>query len=108
MTEHLREQAQSLPDALRDIDYDRLADVSDDFTGADLKRVVEDAKALYAFDRVQKREPAAMTDYFLRAIVAVRENKQRYARAEAQARINRPVRPTWFNPFASAMECDEE
>lgn len=101
LEEHLR----LLPPALREIDLDQLAAASTDFTGADLKRVAEDAKALYAFDRVNGRPQRSMTEYFLAAIGGVRDNKERYARAESQARINRPVRPVWFNPFASAVEC---
>lgn len=106
--EILAEQLQSLPANLRDVDLDSLAEAATDFTGADLKRVIDDAKALYAFDRVHGRPKRTMTDYFLNAIDGVRQNKDRYARAEAQARINRPVRPAWFNPFVSAALDDGE
>lgn len=105
--EILAEQVQSLPQHLQDVDLGTLAEAATDFTGADLKRVVDDAKALYAFDRVHDRPKRTMTDYFLNAIDGVRQNKDRYARAEAQARVNRPVRPAWFNPFVSAAMDDE-
>ncbi|HEV3024065.1 MAG TPA: ATP-binding protein, partial [Pirellulales bacterium] len=104
----LVEQLQSVPEPLGDVDLDRLAAAATDFTGADLKRVVEDAKTLYAFDQVRHVDSRPISDYYLQAIVSVRENKERYAQAEARARINRPVRPVWFQPFASAMIGDEE
>ena len=55
------------------------------FTGADLKRVVEDAKSLYAFDCAGGVERGAAEDYLLKAVESVALNKQRYAQAEAQA-----------------------
>jgi ATP-dependent 26S proteasome regulatory subunit len=104
----LEEQVRALPVVLQAIDLDRLAAAATRFTGADLKRVVDDGKALYAFDRVNGRTPHELTDYFLSAITGVRQNKDRYARAEEQARIKRPVRPAWFNPFVSAATDDGE
>jgi len=56
------------------------------FTGAEIKRLVEDTKALYAFDRKTYRAPRTATEYFSEAAGAVRENKQRYDQAEAAAR----------------------
>jgi predicted AAA+ superfamily ATPase len=103
----LAEQLQAVPEPLGDVDLDRLAAAAGDFTGADLKRVVEDAKALYAFDQVRQLDARPISDYYLQAIVCVRENKERYAQAEARARVNRPVRPVWFQPFASAMIGEE-
>ena len=43
-----------LPAALGDVDIDALAAASDGFTGADLKRLVEDGKILFAYDREKK------------------------------------------------------
>jgi hypothetical protein len=55
------------------------------FTGADLKALVEDGKAIYAYDHANGHQPQNSTDYFLRAVTAVKENKQHYAAAEAKA-----------------------
>ena len=41
-----------LTDAIGDVEVAPLADASNDFTGADLKRLVEDGKNLFAYDRV--------------------------------------------------------
>jgi transitional endoplasmic reticulum ATPase len=72
-----------------DVDRPRLASLTAGFTGADLKRLMEDGKNLYAADRVREEPMKPATDYFLRAIELVRENRARYAEAEKKAR--RPV-----------------
>jgi hypothetical protein len=59
--------------------------------------VIDDGKALYAFDRAAGQSLQPITDYFLAAIETVTTNKQRYAQAEARARANRPPRPPWFD-----------
>lgn len=82
----LRQHLASLPASLGEVDIERLAEHADGFTGADLKRLVEDGKALLAYDKVRKLSVRAATDYFLDAVETVRVNKQRYAEAEARAR----------------------
>jgi hypothetical protein len=37
------------------------------------------------------------------AVETVRDNRARYAEAEARARANRPPRPPWFDVFQGAM-----
>jgi transitional endoplasmic reticulum ATPase len=104
----------AMPPVLRDVDLPQLVEATLGFTGADLKRVVEDGKALYAFDRATDRPLRAPTDYFLAAVETVRDNKARYAEAEARARANRPPRPPWFDVmqgalmYASANDVDGE
>lgn len=83
------------------VDVDRLAETTDDFTGADLKRLVEDGKNLLAYDRVQGVPARPATEYFLQAVKTVRENKQRYAEAEMRARGKRPAQ-------SSPLQADEE
>lgn len=56
------------------------------FTGADLKRVVEDAKSLLAYDRATRANTESAEHYLLQAIEGVALNKQRYAEAEAAGR----------------------
>jgi transitional endoplasmic reticulum ATPase len=81
LSDHLR----NLPEELQDVDVPSLIDATDGFTGADLKRLVEDGKALFAYDLARGAEPQRTTEYFMRGAQAVRENKQHYAAADAQA-----------------------
>jgi ATP-dependent 26S proteasome regulatory subunit len=75
----------NLPDELRGLDEPQLVAATEGFTGADLKAMVEDGKAIYCYDRANAVQPQPSTEYFLRAITTVKENKQHYAAAEAQA-----------------------
>jgi ATP-dependent 26S proteasome regulatory subunit len=86
-----------LPQELADIEASQLAAATEGFTGADLKRLIEDGKALYAYDVAHARPLQPVVEYFLRAIESVRTNKQRYAEADAQARKQLPSRPAFFN-----------
>lgn len=65
------------------VEISRLVQATATFTGADLKRLVEDGKNLYAYDFVHKLPLASITEYFLRAIETVTQNKSRYTAAEA-------------------------
>ena len=71
--------------------------IYDEAVRADLKRLFEDGKLLYAYDRAKGLPPREVTNYFLDAIEAVRHNKQRYAEAERAARARRPIRPTYYD-----------
>jgi hypothetical protein len=81
---------------LNEADVPSVAAATDGFTGADLKRLIEDAKLLFAYDKVRNVGVGPATDYFLRAAQTVRQNKDRYAQAEAAARPRRAERPPWF------------
>jgi hypothetical protein len=71
---------------------------------ATLKRVVEDGKLLYAFDRARNLATRPLIAYFLEALETVRANKQRYAQAEASARLRNPSRPPHFAvPFDAGV-----
>jgi transitional endoplasmic reticulum ATPase len=83
--------------ALGKVDVSRLAGATEGFTGADLKRLIEDGKNLLAYDRAQGRPVRAATDYFLTAIATVRANKARYAEADSRARQQRPRRPAYYD-----------
>ena len=83
------------------MDVGALASLSDGLSGADLKRVVEDGKLLFAFARSRGAPMDPATDYFRRAIDTVRRNKEQYAAAEANARSRHPVRPPYFDGFSS-------
>ena len=86
-----------LPRSMGTIDLDRLAASTEGLSGADLKRVVEDGKLLYAFDRARERTIRNANDYFVDALETIRANKIRYAQAEAAARARNPSRPPQFN-----------
>lgn len=75
-----------LPSELESLDCGRIVELTEGFTGADVKRLVEDAKGFYAFDKVRKAAMRPATDYFIEAANGVRENKQRYQAAEQAAR----------------------
>jgi len=67
-----------------------LAAAMDGFTGADIKRLVEDGKLLFANDKVRTRALRPAMTYNQGAIREVRANKERYVEADAQARKQRP------------------
>src|SRR6266478_1797896 len=93
----------NLPEEIRQADVPQLIAATQGFTGADLKRMVEDGKAIYAYDRARDVESMPTTQYFLRAIEAVKENKQHYAAAEAQALMH-PKSPVsgFFRSFVTS------
>ncbi len=82
----LRQHLSRLPPAIGEVNLAALVAATEGFTGADLKRLVEDGKNLLAYDKSQGRPLRDPTDYFLAAVETVRANKERYAAAEAQAR----------------------
>jgi predicted AAA+ superfamily ATPase len=84
--------------ALGAVDVRRLVGLTEGFTGADLKRLVEDGKNLLAYDRVEGQPERPATDYFVKAAETVRANKARYAEADAQARRQRP-RPAYYDDY---------
>ena len=93
----LSENLATLPPEIQAVDASQIIAASDGFTGADIKRLVEDAKAIYAYDKSRQLGLRPTTEYFLRAIESVRENKAHYAAAEAHA----AMRPK--NPMAGLM-----
>ena len=85
---------------LAGIDLPPLVAATEGFTGADLKRLVDDGKNLLAHDIVRALPLQPVTEYFLRAVETVRDNKQRYADAESRARSLRPSRPVYYDAAA--------
>ncbi len=88
LSDHLK----NVPKELSDVKVPELMGATEGFTGADLKRMVEDAKAIYAYDKATGAAMGRTTEYFVRASEAVKQNKQHYAAAEAQA-LMRPKSP---------------
>jgi transitional endoplasmic reticulum ATPase len=74
------------PEAFARPDVARIALATDGLTGADLKRLVDDGKILYAFDKARSKPMRSTTEYIFSAIEPVRANKARYAAAEARIR----------------------
>jgi len=83
------------------VDSEAIAAASEGLAGADLKRVVDDGKLLFAFEREKKGRTQPVTIYFLTAVETVRRNKQQYADAEARARVRHPQRPAFFDPMSA-------
>ena len=108
----LTQRVAGLPDELRKVDMTALKSAAEGFTGADLKRLVEDGKAIYAYDKAKRLDLKAPTDYFLKAVEGVRENKQRFAEAEAQAALKPKLPMAGFASYMmrsfSGREGDEE
>jgi ATP-dependent 26S proteasome regulatory subunit len=86
----LRRHLSSLPASLGAVDAERLARETEGFTGADVKRLVEDGKALLAYDKVNGEPLREVTEYFLEAVQTVRDNKRCYAQAEARSKARVP------------------
>ncbi len=106
----LEELMGTLPASIPPPDIPSLAAATENLTGADLKRLIEDGKLLFAYDKAKGLSLRPSTDYFLAAIETVRTNKERYAQAEQLARQQRPQRPSWFDRFGgmSIMSEDDE
>ena len=97
----LADRCAELPAAIAPVNVDELVGASEGLSGADLKRVVEDGRLLYAYDRSRGTRMQPATAYFLKAIETVRRNKEQYAAAEARARTRHPTRPPYFDAFSS-------
>jgi transitional endoplasmic reticulum ATPase len=74
----LQNNLRGLPRELGNCDLESILAASDTFTGADLKRLVEDSKGLYAYDRSSKAIIRESTKYFIDAANTIRQNKRRY------------------------------
>lgn len=91
---------------LSNCDVASVISATEDFTGADIKRLVEDAKGLYAFGNTSQAEAQNATEYFLEAAKGVRENKQRYTQAELAAQ--RRPRPGQMPHFYGLPHPDDD
>src|SRR5204863_253620 len=68
----LTDRCAELPPSIAPVEVDVLAEASEGLSGADLKRVVEDGKLLFAYERARGTPAQPATAYFLRAIETVR------------------------------------
>jgi transitional endoplasmic reticulum ATPase len=85
-THILRERMVGLPGALAAADVSELAAATEGLTGADLKRCVEDAKAIYAYASVNNDSKRKAAEYFHEAIATIRANKELYLHAQSRSR----------------------
>ena len=63
--------------------------------------MVEDGKAIYAYDKAKQLDHKTPTEYFLKAVEGVRENKQRFAEAEAQAALKPKLPIAGFTSYVT-------
>jgi transitional endoplasmic reticulum ATPase len=86
-----------------EIDYEALSEATAGFTQADLRRVVSDAKALFAADRVAGREPRSATDYVRAAVDQIVEVRSRMADSLGDEALRLPARSKYFNRAAATQ-----
>jgi ATP-dependent 26S proteasome regulatory subunit len=68
------------PEGLPGVDVGQLADLTPGCTGADLKRLAEDGRNLFASDLVQDKPLRPATAYFLDALATLRANQEKYGK----------------------------
>jgi len=79
---------ESFPPQYGEVVVPQLAENAEGFTGADLKRLVEDGKALLAYDKASQNPLSPATEYFLRAAAALRRVRADYAANDQAAESN--------------------
>jgi transitional endoplasmic reticulum ATPase len=104
LSEHLAE----LPPEFRIDDLDSLVTSTEGFTGADLKRMVQDATAIFAYENVREKNNHPPITFFHQAIQTVRQNKERYAEALAHAVPGKPRDPFGFAAMAAQAAANED
>jgi len=88
--------AAKLPEVMKAIDADALVKHTDGFTGADLRRLFQDARNLYAYDVANGKQPGTPTSYLLKSVDMVTDNKKRRSEAESRAKSSTPL---YYLPF---------
>jgi AAA+ superfamily predicted ATPase len=95
--ELLRRLTSSLPPAAATLDLSAAEAATEGCSGADLKRLVNDAKTLCAWDRSRGNDLRSLTAYMQEAVTAFREKRAEYSAAEDRGRKQRADRPVWFD-----------
>ena len=83
----LRVHLASLPAEHGRVDIDQLATRTAGCTGADLKRLAEDARNLLAFDLARGKPTRSVTEYFLDARRRCGVNQEKYVRLRTNTNI---------------------
>lgn len=81
-----------------------IIDRTDGMSGADLKRVVQDAKLKLANDIVKGRSLSNFESYLLAAIDGLVESREAYVAAVKRAYTVNADRPRWFNVHPELFE----
>jgi len=76
----------------QDLELAAVVSATSGFTGADLKRLVEDGKLLFAHDKAHGLPQQPVTNYFVDAVETMRKDRERYAEAETRSRQQRSSR----------------
>lgn len=74
------------------------------FSGADLKRLVQDAKLQMAVDITRGRPVLAFEQYLQQASTTIRNSRAAYAQASQRAQEVNLDRPRWFNIHPELFE----
>lgn len=75
-----------------------------DFSGADLKRLVQDAKLRLAIDIARDRPLKKFEEYLFESTATIRDSRSAYAAAAQRAMTANPNRPRWFNIHPELFE----
>ena len=86
----IRSHVQSLPMSLTAEEIQRLAEKTDQLTGADLRRIVTDAKNLYGYDIAQENKPQGFFFYFDEAIEQLFKHREQLEKAPAFTAAHHP------------------
>ena len=81
----------------RDDKWPGVEAATDGFSGADLKRLVQDAKLQMAVDMTRHREIQPFDQYLLKAAATICQSREAYAKAAERAMMVNADRPRWFN-----------
>ena len=84
--------------------WQTIAETTDGFSGADLKRLVQDGKLLMAVDITRGRDIRPFEDYLLTAAETIKQARIAYARSAQQAIEANANRPRWFNIHPEMFE----
>ena len=108
--EILRHWIKKEPEHFEQVDLKILGRHTEGFSGADLKKITEDAKNLYAYDHINNEKTLPMHDYFLKAAKTIREykNKQLDAEKKLEAQFKNTPYPFLFSPFSLNVDSKKE
>ncbi len=84
--------------------WSSIEEATSGFTGADLKRLTQDAKLRMAVDITQNRPLHSFDVYLLAAASSIRDSRIAYANASRRALDANENRPRWFNIHPELFE----
>jgi AAA+ superfamily predicted ATPase len=86
--EILRHRCERLLERFSDLDLKRIVAATKEFTGADLRRLVEDAKNQIAYRLLNDGAELDVTEEFLQAAKSLARSKDRYRHGASEARVS--------------------